>query len=235
MLKEIYIVHYTKLSDRKHALDKNFLQLKERDKVSFNYIIAYDKEDLTQKDIDFYYQNSTNYWEFKVDGLWDLNDHGHRLLTNGEISCSIKHLEALKYISESSSDYAMVIEDDVIFDDNFLVETNNFIKSLPKNWDAAFIGEGCGDWFLRYKMSNAKKVFNEYFQPNHPASNTTECYIIKKSLAEKIYKSSIPFHLSSDWELGYQLYAHQANVYWKYIPIIKQDAYLSSLDVGQRK
>ena len=72
----------------------------------------------------------------------------------------------------------------------------------------------------------------------HPATNCAEGYLIKKDIARTIYNGAKPFHLISDWELAYQLYAANARVYWWHPSLIEQGSkngmFKSTLDLGQR-
>ena len=71
----------------------------------------------------------------------------------------------------------------------------------------------------------------------HPASNCSESYLIKPFMAKKLLES-LPFNLSYDWELAYQLYKHAASVYWWIPPLISQGSkngkYQSAIDWGNR-
>ena len=58
---KIYIVHYTKLTDRKNYLD-NLLKDKN---IEFEYINEYDQEELNQDNIALYYKDNEDLFNTK--------------------------------------------------------------------------------------------------------------------------------------------------------------------------
>ena len=57
---------------------------------------------------------------------------------------------------------------------------------------------------------------------NHPATNCLEAYIVKKSSIKDILDGLIPINLVIDWELAYQFYLKNLNIYWSKNIIFKQ-------------
>jgi hypothetical protein len=76
------------------------------------------------------------------------------------------------------------------------------------------LGQGCGYDFISSKIDNLKQISDNLFYVPPPSTNCAEAYLIKKDTAKKIYESIIPFQLVSDWELAYQFYKLNMNVYW---------------------
>lgn len=229
---ETYIIHYTKLVDRKKYLDISLTELG----INGKYISEYDQEDLSDDLIKNYYEWNAEEYSKKLQNLW-FGCHP-RPLVLPEISCTIKHLEALKQIANSSDSFGMILEDDVVFCDNFNYYFNKFMEDTPENWDAIFFGSGCGEDFIIKHLDKSKQVSQHCFRPNHPATNCAEAYLIKKETANLIVNSAKPFHMISDWEIAYQLYKFNSVVYW-WIPTLveqgsKNGMYNSTLDLGQR-
>ena len=229
-----FIVHYTRLNERKDLADFQIA----KNNLDAEFITEYDKDVLSEEIIDKFYEKHSSKYESKIEPLWDSNDFKYRELNMPEISCTIKHFQAIKKCAEAQGNYSLILEDDAVLNDTFAEQFEQNLSKTPKDWDAIFIGSGCGDWFQQHKLKDAKQVNDSCFLVKHPATNCAEGYLLKKDVAEKIYNNSIPFHLISDWELAYQLYNIDAKVYWWYPSLIDQGSkngmFKSTLDLGQR-
>lgn len=224
----VYTIHYTKLVERKN----NILNAFKNKKANLQFIEEYDAEHINKNNIKLFYKPDETTFNEKVK-LWPTSS-GFRYLSYGETSVAIKQILAIKKISESDFDYGLIIEDDVIpINNNVIEKINEHVKNLPENWDSFFIGTGCGDSFIKSKLQEAKKINDFIFKPKHPSTNCAEAYLIKKQAAQKVYKSILPFQLAFDWELAYQFYKLNMNVYWLYPPLFYQGSingeYKSSL------
>lgn len=231
---KIYIIHYTKLKDRYNELYP-FL---EKCKISYEFISEYDQEQLTDDIIKKYYLADENIFNNKIENLWDKNIHKFRVLNKPEISCTIKHLVAIKKLSEECPNFGLILEDDAIFYEKFNQNYKECFDQTPEDWDAIFLGEGCGINFQNQKILNSKKITDKCYLVPNPATNCAEAYLLKPKAAKQIYKSAIPFQLVSDWEIGYQLHKLNLKTYWWYPSLVTQGSrngkYSSTLDFGQR-
>ena len=234
-INKCYVVHYTKLKERKELLDQQLQALG----LEPQYITSFDKEDLSHVIVDAFYEKNAEAHDAKIENLWDPTVHTYRELHEAEISCTLKHFEALHQIAQSEDDYGLILEDDVVFSGEFSNSFDKFLSETPSDWDAIFIGAGCGTGFQNIKLKSSKKINDNCFLVDHPATNCAEAYLIKKEMAANIYESAKPFHLISDWELAYQLFKFKANVYWWYPSLIehgsKNGMYASTLELGQRR
>jgi GR25 family glycosyltransferase involved in LPS biosynthesis len=232
---KIYIVHYTRLKDRYH----NLLSFLEKCKIPYEIIAEYDKEDLSEDILKQFYLANDEMFAEKIKPLWDPAAHKPRVLNLPEISCTIKHLTAIKKLSIECTNFGLILEDDVLFDTDFNSLYKKYFNQTPENWDAVFLGEGCGVNFQNQRIMNSRKANENVYLMGHPASNCAEAYLLKPQIARKIYESAIPFQLVSDWELAYQLYKSNATTYWWYPSIVTQGSktglYESTLDLGQRQ
>lgn len=62
-------------------------------------------------------------------------------LLPGEIGCFFSHLKAVKALVKSNLKYAMVVEDDVVFTENFrLSDVHKVVKLAPQGWEAIALG-----------------------------------------------------------------------------------------------
>lgn len=218
-LETCYIVHYTKLTDRKEKL----LTFLESTPLRYEFINELDKEDLTDDIINQIYDTNTNTFNLKVTNLW--NGTPFSYLNLAQISCTIKHISALKKIAEGDEPFGLILEDDAIpvSEDykNVYERINDVISKLPEDWDSVFLGLGCGHEFIQERIVGLE-VKDNLVKARHPATNCAEAYIIKKESAQKIVKDIIPFGLISDWELAYQFYKFNMNVYWTLDPLFIQ-------------
>jgi len=214
----VYIIHYSKLKDRKLYLD-NFLDSNFKD---FKFITDFDKEKLKIVNVNETYIEDPEVFKEKIFELWKLDNLEYRKLSDAEISCSFKHIQALREAANSKSEFSLILEDDVIPVEKFAKGYNKMINNLSNlNWDIVFIGSGIGKNFI-YKKMGKKVLFSKPQKVEHPASNCADSYIVKKDIAKKLLTNFTTFHLSYDWELAYQMYKLELNVYWATRPLFKQ-------------
>lgn len=214
----IQIIHYSKLIERKLYLDSIF----QKENLKVNYILDHDREDLITANSLYNYQKDQDNFLFKIKELWKIESEEFRILSDGELSCYFKHLEALKKISKSENNIGLILEDDVIpqksIKNNLLKISKTFSKS---NWDVVFLGLGSGKKFI--KKNSRRDLFHfKYLIPQHPASNCAEAYMVKKDAAKILYTELSTFNLSYDWELAYKMYKRSFNVRWLFPPLFKQ-------------
>ena len=70
----------------------------------------------------------------------------------GEIGCFLSHMKALKRIAAKKLDYALVLEDDVIFSDGFSpAHVQDIVLSAPSGWLAIALGNNLTPMQPRYK------------------------------------------------------------------------------------
>jgi GR25 family glycosyltransferase involved in LPS biosynthesis len=203
-VEKIYIVHYTKLVERKFYLDGFF----RKNGLKAEYIYQYDKEKLTEEIKKEYYRNDEKSYEATISKAYGEKKAPFRVINDSEISCTIKHYHAIKKIADECKDYGLLLEDDVIFKENFVDLFNEYLEKTPKDWDAIFMGSCCN-----LKPENIEDNKIAYLK-NHPASKCGDAIVFKTELAKKITNTMKPFNTISDWEYSYQFFLHDAKVYW---------------------
>ena len=197
MLNHIYICHYSKLTDRKVHME---LQLKETglDKLcEITWLTQFDRETLTKSTIleNYRYDNSKMY----------------RICTMSEIALAICHNYAISQIAEKHN-YAMIIEDDMVFKENFL-ENLKYILSFKNDWEILSIGGHYSDKDGDYE--DYKNSCKDVTLTNPKVQTTpTGCYILKKTACENIMKQPRfkPFCSPIDETMFYVL--NDVKVYW---------------------
>lgn len=61
-------------------------------------------------------------------------------MTKGGMGCALSHRSIYLKVMQEHHDCVLVIEDDVVFQDNFLHNWKQYSLSLPKNFDLAYLG-----------------------------------------------------------------------------------------------
>lgn len=218
-LKKTYVIHYTKLKDRKEKV----LSYLDNNICDYEFIEELDQEDIDENHLEKYYLPEKKLFDEKISPLWDSNAHTFRHLNIAEISCTIKHILALEKVANQDNDYCLILEDDAIpIENNVYEKIENLIETAPNDWDAIFMGAGCGIDFMNHKLRDSYLINDKFAKVPHPCTNCAEAYLIKKSSAKKVFDSIIPFQLVSDWELAYQFYKLNMNVYWSIPPLFYQ-------------
>lgn len=192
----IYVTHCVSLSDRKNRLDTEFQTLG----LSPTWITNHDADNLTWEDWSKYY-SFTNVF---------------RPISPQELSLVIKHLSCYEQIVKNGQNFALILEDDVTFVDNFSELFDKYLSSVPDDFDLIFLGNCCN---LRVPDPHPEVYL---YAKSHPATKCTDSYIIKASAAEKLLKTMIPCHAPADHELNAQLEQHNMKVYWLEPPLISQ-------------
>ena len=213
-VEKVYVVHYTRLIERRMRLEGQFRRLD----IEAEYITADDKDDLSAAQIKESYVNNEESYNNTILKVYGKESNPFRRMSDAEISCTIKHYNAIKKIGEECEEYGLIFEDDVILVDNFVDHFNSYLKRTPTDWDAIFMGSCC-DLRISPPGGDLEQVA---FLKKHPATKCADGYMLKRGLAQKITKTMMPFNVISDWELGYQLALHGANVYWWEPPLLYQ-------------
>lgn len=210
MVNKTYVTHYAPLEDRKAKLEK--------DLDALGVEAAWFEQEPTTGQLVAMHHNTERSWVTKTRDL----DYGGpipwKYLSKAEISLAFKHIRVLQDIVRNKVQTALVIEDDVVFDDDFVNKFNLNLMSTPKDWDMIFIGSGCDLRVPQYRIQEGTTAYLKA----HPASKCTDSYLITYDSAERLCKTIIPFTMPIDFELNYQMKEHNMNVYWWDPPLIKQ-------------
>jgi len=196
-LRKIFIIHYTKLKERKaHMLEELHRWFPE---VNYEFVEDFDQEDLTPKIIEenFYLEN----FEKRFD----------RKMLRSEMSLCMKYKKAVSDISNSEDgEQFFILEDDVIFKEDplrYIEAMNNLCDSKNINYDCVFLGEA---WI---RKGDNRDIFGK---KEHPATNGLCTVLYKKNSLKKLdallkeNKITQPM----DWELNDRFRDLGFQVYW---------------------
>jgi len=92
------------------------------------------------------------------------------------------HINLWKYIFDNRLQYALVLEDDVIIPEDFLVELDAIMGNTPENWDILFFG------ILRMMAQKTKYSDFHRILNKKGYNNGLHCYLINRESTKKLLK-----------------------------------------------
>ena len=189
-LEKVYICHWKKLIDRKKELLK---KLEDQNIKQFTFIEEYDKDNWNLAKLKELYPN-----------VFERTPSG-RFLNFSEISLLLKHYHILNELSVSDNSYSLVLEDDVIFCDDFLINLGKSFNQLPKDWDLVWIGTCCN---LHSDYIHGKYIYREN------SSRCTHAYLISRKCANKILNNLTKITEAIDHSYNFFIKTLNLNNYW---------------------
>jgi glycosyl transferase family 25 len=190
--------------------------------LSCEWILDCDAPELTDEIIEKYYKRDDAKALNMVIPLWGGgSEHVARRLNDCEISLAIKHTIAMQKIANGNENFALVLEDDCIFAENFNELFREYLQKTPSDWDIIHVGNGYGMAPEKYVSSHS----NVAYKMMHPASRCAEAIFVKKEAAAKISSTMKPICLAADWWLACQYWLHNLNVYWWEPAIVTQGSH----------
>ena len=187
---KIYIIHYDKLVERKEHIEKQI-----KDFSNVEWILNKNPEDLNESELSLFSGN----------------------LSQGSKSLTMKHIETFKRIVKEDIEYALVFEDDVILNNNFIYDYEEIKEEFMKSdFEICFIGSGCGLKVTKYTgiLSDSKHQ-----------TRCTDSYIIKKSLCKKlldIYIEYPHYSVNIDFIMNKWFSDYKIKTCWSFKSIVKQ-------------
>jgi GR25 family glycosyltransferase involved in LPS biosynthesis len=184
MIDKIYILHYSKLYDRKKNIIKQFEKYNIK---NYQFIEDYDREKLSKDFIDRYCVGN--------------NFSGIAGKCN-----AISQFELYKNIIKNNYKLCLILEDDAILCNDFNNKLNEYISKIPNDFEIGFLVDGCN-----LHVKNIKD--NIIWYPSL-YSRTCCAYLITKQACEKITKTILPFKQNIDLTLNEEIFKHNLKNYW---------------------
>lgn len=197
---KIYIIHYDQNLDRKKYITEylsNFTN--EIEFCSFP-----NRAELTDDLIKQYYDKNIKKLSLRAT-KWGRSIQPP--LSKSEIATAICHFEVFKKACSEISNTCLILEDDVVFNDNFL-EFNSFLDQTPDDYECILIGNG---GFIHHSPLEPNKIA---YRRHKNVTRCSDSIVYKKSLLEKIIKTYSTFNQPIDWELELIFLELETAVYW---------------------
>lgn len=189
----IFVIHYTPLVERKrHILE----QFKKQNIVDYEFVEVYDRGHIPPE----------------LQQIFSPN------LSPSKTSLVCKHLHAFKQIA-SKYEYALILEDDAILCDEFFDKLYNFMRQVPRDFDAFFIGRGCNLYVPEQEREIGKYVYLKSNESGHwgvhGSSRCTEAFILSNKGARQLINTHLQnVDLPCDFLLNDLFRKHNMEVYW---------------------
>ncbi len=223
----IYVVHCKMLEFRKPSCEKLKSALETVFDINMNYISEYDPNDITSDDI----KQFVDYKKVTDERLAPFNQFIKNMHIN-QLSNTLKHLTALKYISTNATDSLnMIIEDDIVYNDNVADSLQNILTNLPQNHDLIFFGlPASKDVDKDAKYQNVTDVYK--------ILPCCDSYLISPAHAKQFVDEYTPIRFINNIQMSYIIYKLELKpllcVPNIFVDGSKLGLYFSTLEVNNR-
>jgi len=211
---KIYVIHYTKLTERKEDLINHFNDNFKMTSQEIEWMVEYDKEKLDDKILEKHFILK----DFQ-DIRWERCGYycprpTRRNLKISEMSICLKHLYTLQKIANSNDpdSHSIIMEDDIRLHSNFFEKIEEVLANPQlKEWDIIFPGNP-------YAIShfNMEKICEGVYKKGHPSTNGIWLMLIKRGVAQRVFEYVInnKIVLPMDWEYNWVFKKLDLNVIW---------------------
>ncbi len=199
---KIYVINYLPLKERRTYLKK---RLREIGLDKFVSWFIQKPGQYTEKEFSKFNFISQEEWTRRLKFV----DGPKKLLkpNSSELNLNLNHLEIYKKVVKRKNSLALILEDDVILEEDFLDRLIKCIQELPRSFDVAYTDSGI---YFRWQKRISKL---EYFPYNGFLTRTTASYFISFEGAKKFLnmeKASFPH----DLDMRYYEKMNKMKVYW---------------------
>ncbi len=122
-------------------------------------------------------------WKIESANVW-----WSRPLKTGEISCSIGHILCWRAIAVGFDDAAVILEDDVVFGQDFCDGLSEGLEELRKSqlpWDLLYLG--------RFPLEHDQGRVGRFVVPGY--SHCTFAYIVTRRCAKQLVEAKLDQHI----------------------------------------
>ena len=158
-----------------------------------------------------------------------------RIMSKSAVGCGLSHISTWEKIIENDDDFAIILEDDAIIDDDFNNIFDKARSSLPSDFDILFLGcyVGCDinkEYTYEYSFSKllngacvkpVKKINDNLYVPALPLA--LHGYMVSKSGAKKLVKNFKDYRITNHIDAQMLNYYKSLNTYAVHPDIVKQN------------
>lgn len=231
---KIYVLHYKPLIQRRIFIEKMMKKMK----LNFEFITDFDREEIKEY-LNQYQLNKTkwNKQVRKIKPIYFLHNKGShslkillkkflyeiitpkdlrpRQLTPAQISCTLKHIYALRKIQKLNSP-ALILEDDLIMKENTLELIEQAFELCTKSFDYVDLGGGCNLSPSEDELCNSN--YKNFALLSTPRSRTSAGYMISPKAAAILADEMTPFVMPTGWQFNYLFQKYNFKVAWSHPP-----------------
>lgn len=152
-------------------------------------------------------------------------------LASGEIGCTLSHYDCYKRLLASNEEVALIMEDDIGFEDGLLSE--NVLKE-------AFQYIRCKEPLILLLLTffdytgKGELLRDDYFVYNAYKAASTTIYLINKQAAHIIVSSGPPYWIADDWSLFRRKGVH-LRALWPSVAFHKGESLASTIGWEERQ
>lgn len=207
-----FVVHYTLLTDRRKHLEHQLAEYR------IGQVEWITEKDIAHYDLAAVYDASAERFKSRMKTSFrDLKYGEYRELKKNEIEVTVQHIEAYRRILKGSIPHAVILEDDVVFERDFLSRLGSYVRQLPEDYDVFYFGAGRGP--LHVERSFREKVLGalhrkNVFRRENYQSRYADSYLISLKAVAQIVPQMATFQLPIDWEMNYVQTKLRMNIYW---------------------
>lgn len=220
-LDKIYIIHYTKLTDRKKYLDDKLGKIN----VEVEWVTHLDRETVTQEQIDKFYKFDPLYKDIHIDPV--TGEPPIRHLRLQEICANMAHDYCITQQVENGYEFILVLEDDILFEDYAFESVNNLLNILPNDCDICYFGNGCN-------LKPTEVVPNKIFYETNFGVKAADSILYTLKSSKFLYKKHM--HRPIDYHIN--TFREDLKIYWVEPPIFFQgsqnETYKTSMQLFDR-
>ena len=208
---KIFIVHYKPLKARKEYID-SFLS---KTNLPYEYSTEVTRDNIDES----YFSSDVNDLHRKNAITTTPVPPGHYTPTKPIKANTLEHLVIYKKIIKENLDFALVLEDDAVFVDDFEEKFNEIINSFPDDWDTVFATNGCENRPNVKESDNFIKNGN-FYESLEKKSWTGGAYFITQESSKLFLDNIRPIVYPPDFEITYLQNLLNSKVYWLGDPIV---------------
>lgn len=233
-LQAIFVMHVAEQTERRAYLDSYFdrIQLK----IPVFYVTDYSKAVLSQDQINLWYHpddmesRRRAYYVLRIDDKEVLSPNDVppiENLTAGTVSVSLKMIVSWEAIVALNLDAALVVENDVIFNDDDSFKTLDYFlgQISKKDYSGPYVlWPGQGQWEL--PATGLERYSENLLLHTFHRSNFGDTYVLNAKAARILAEIIPPFTQPIDFELSYGQQHDKCRVFWT-------DSWISRQGSGQ--